>query len=265
MATYAIGDIQGCYQSFIKLLKKINFNPGNDQLWLAGDMINRGPDSLKVMNYILENRSAVKCVLGNHDLHFLAVIHDCKRINPKDTFIDVLESDILDDAVQYLSHLPLVIIDDQKQWMMAHAGIHPTWSINKALSLSAEVMKVIQSSDAVHFYENMYGNTPSIWSEAIEGYDRLRTITNIFTRMRYLDGNLALELTEKSSPKNRPDHLRPWFDFENKLFQSKLVFGHWASLEGKCPTENYFALDTGCVWGGKLTALRLQDKKLFQV
>ena len=265
MATYAIGDIQGCYQSFIKLLSLINFDPINDQLWLAGDMINRGPDSLKVMTYILENQSSIKCVLGNHDLHFLAVAHGCKSINPKDTFTDILECDSKIEIVKYLSQLPLVITDKDKQWIMAHAGIYPTWSAEKALDLSKEVMTVLQSSKAEQFYQNMYGNIPSIWSDTLTGFDRLRTITNVFTRMRYLDRNLSLELTEKISLEFKPDHLNPWFNFHNETLQYNVIFGHWASLNGDCPKENMYALDTGCVWGGKLTALRLQDKKPFQV
>ncbi len=270
MATYAIGDIQGCYQSFVKLLKLINFNPNNDELWLAGDMINRGPDSLKVMTYILENQSAIQCVLGNHDLHFLAVAHGCKSINPKDTFNDILESASKDIIVKYLSQLPLVITNDDNKWIMAHAGIYPTWSAKKALDLSKEVMTVIQSSEAKQFYQNMYGNIPSIWSDTLAGFDRLRMITNSFTRMRYLDKNLSLELTEKNSLEFKPTHLEPWFSFNNqnflnKQFETNIVFGHWASLKGICSKNNYFALDTGCVWGGKLTTLRLQDKKLFQV
>jgi len=265
MATYAIGDIQGCYQSFRKLLKKIDFDPKQDQLWLAGDMINRGPDSLKVMSYILENQSSIKCVLGNHDLHFLAVAQGCKSINPKDTFTDILESDSNIEIVKYLSQLPLVITDKDNQWIMAHAGIYPMWSAEKALGLSKEVMTVLQSSNAEQFYQNMYGNIPSIWSDSLAGFDRLRMITNVFTRMRYLDRNLSLELTEKNSLEFKPDHLNPWFNVHNETLQCNVIFGHWASLNGDCPKENLYALDTGCVWGGKLTALRLQDKKWFQV
>ena len=265
MATYAIGDIQGCYQSFIKLLKLIDFDPNNDQLWLAGDMINRGPDSLKVMTYILENQSSIKCVLGNHDLHFLAVAHGCKSINPKDTFDDILESSSKDKIVKYLSQLPLVIADKENKWIMAHAGIYPTWSAEKSLALSAEVMTILQSPEAKQFYKNMYGNIPSIWSDTLAGFERLRTITNILTRMRYLDKNLSLELTKKNSPEKNQKHLVPWFDFDNKDLQLNLIFGHWASLKGNCSKSNHFALDTGCVWGGRLTALRLQDKILFQV
>ncbi|PCI64046.1 MAG: diadenosine tetraphosphatase [Gammaproteobacteria bacterium] len=270
MATYAIGDIQGCYQSFIKLLNLINFDPNSDQLWLAGDMINRGPESLKVMTYIIENQSAIRCVLGNHDLHFLAVAHGCKSINLKDTFTDILESDSRNEIVKYLSQLPLVITDKDNQWIMAHAGIYPSWSAEKALSLSKEVMEILQSSDANQFYQNMYGNIPSIWEDTLTGFDRLRTITNIFTRMRYLDKNLSLELTEKNALEFKPSHLNPWFEFDNqdfinKPFQTNVIFGHWASLNGQCSKPNHFAVDTGCVWSGKLTALRLHDKKLFQV
>ena len=265
MATYAIGDIQGCYQSFVKLLKLIEFNPLHDQLWLAGDMINRGPDSLKVMTFILEHQSSIKCVLGNHDLHFLAVANECKRINPKDTFSDILESETLEDIKTYLSQRPLALADENKEWLMAHAGVYPTWSLKKTLKLSKEVCNVLRSSEATHFYKNMYGNQPSVWDDELVGYDRLKLITNILTRMRFLDQFHNLELTVKGSLASKPDHLIPWFDFHNKKLQCNVVFGHWAALEGNCKKDNIHALDTGCVWGGRLTALRLQDKTLFQV
>ncbi|MGB0496153.1 MAG: symmetrical bis(5'-nucleosyl)-tetraphosphatase [Kangiellaceae bacterium] len=265
MATYAIGDIQGCYQSFIKLLKKINFNPNCDRLWLAGDMINRGSDSLKVIAYILENQSSISCVLGNHDLHFLAVAYGCKRINPKDTFADILNSDLRNDAMSYFKNLPLAITNNDHSWLMVHAGIHPRWSLNLALKLSQEVQGVLGSGNAIEYFENMYGNTPSSWSNDLVGHDRLRAITNIFTRMRYLKSDRSLELTEKNNPDKTPSHLKPWFEFNNASLHSNLLFGHWASLNGHCSRQNYYALDTGCVWGGKLTALRLEDKKRFQI
>jgi bis(5'-nucleosyl)-tetraphosphatase (symmetrical) len=265
MATYAIGDIQGCYQSFVKLLKKISFNPSLDQLWLAGDMINRGPDSLKVMAFILENQDSISCVLGNHDLHFLAVSNECKKISPKDTFCDILGSKLRDEITSYLSQQALVVRNKKKKWLMVHAGIYPTWSAKKAITLSKEVSKVLQSSNADQFYKNMYGNQPSIWDDDLISFERLRLITNVMTRMRFLDQYLSLDLTVKSSIEKKPEHLNPWFDIYNRKLKYSLIFGHWAALEGKCKKENFYAVDTGCVWGGKLTALRLDDKELFQV
>lgn len=265
MATYAIGDIQGCYQSFRKLLNKINFNPANDKLLLAGDMINRGSSSLKTMTFILEHKSSIQCVLGNHDLHFLAVANHCQKLNPKDTFTDILQSNLRDEIVYWLSLQPLAVYNSSFDTLMVHAGLPFNWSKRNALDYSREVSDVLQSPAAFQFYMSMYGNQPDYWSNSFAGVARLRFITNAFTRMRYCYRDGRLELKVKSAPTKQNGELIPWFELENKKYDGNIIFGHWASLQGRCPNPNIDALDTGCVWGGKLTALRLDDKKKFQV
>ncbi len=265
MATYAIGDVQGCYQSLQKLLNKISFNPAKDQIWLVGDLINRGPKSLKTLEYLYEIRSAVKIVLGNHDLHFLAVESGLHKLKNKDTLKKILKSSNRQKLVDWLSKQPLVYYDAKLNFAMCHAGIPIQWNIQQAIEYSQEVSQFLQSPERNQFFKVMYGNKPANWSQQLSQLDRLRYITNGFTRMRfcYLDG--SLELTCKLPPGEQTEQLRPWFELPRKPLGCQLVFGHWASLQGLCTHPDMYALDTGCVWGGKLTALRLEDKTLFQV
>ncbi len=265
MATYAIGDIQGCYQSFRKLLNKISFDPVNDRLWLAGDMINRGPDSLKVMEFILNNRRNISCVLGNHDLHFLAVANECHPANPKDTFYDILDSDMKYPCMAWLCQQPLARYSKQHQVLMVHAGLPAIWSYRDATRYSREVSKTIQSPAAYQFYLSMYGNQPTRWDDALKGLERLRFITNALTRMRYCYQDGSLELDTKSTPGIENAHLYPWFELENTRYKGDIVFGHWASLMGKTTKKHISALDTGCVWGRSLTAMCLDDRRLYSV
>lgn len=265
MATYAIGDIQGCYQSFTKLLKKIEFNPLKDRLWIAGDMINRGPDSLATMQYIMDHQQQIQCILGNHDLHFLAVAHECHTINSKDTFDDILNSSLKDEIVAWLTKQPLAVYEANFDTLMIHAGLPYNWSAQDALNYAQQVSTKIQSPSRYQFYLAMYGDQPARWDRDIQGLDRLRFITNALTRMRYCHADGSLELFAKSSPGTQNEHLIPWYELQNNHYRGEIVFGHWASLQGKSSIENIHALDTGCVWGGSLTALRLEDKKRFQV
>ncbi len=265
MATYAIGDIQGCYQSFIKLLKKINFDPSHDQLWLAGDMVNRGPNSLKVMAFILDHQDNVRCVLGNHDLHFLAVSHECHAANPKDTFQDILSSDLKYLCMDWLSKQPLALYNRPLHILMIHAGLPSTWSNRDAVRYSNEISEALLSPTADQFYLGMYGNQPDCWNDSLQGIPRLRFITNALTRMRYCYPDGRLELSTKSPPNANNAHLSPWFELENTRYKGDIVFGHWASLKGKVTKKRIFPLDTGCVWGGSLTAMRLEDKRVFSV
>ncbi len=265
MATYAIGDIQGCYQSFRKLLKKIKFNPLTDKLWLAGDMINRGQDSLQTMQFILDNQQHIQSVLGNHDLHFLAVAHNCQEIHAKDTFDDILNSDLKQEVVAWLSKQPLALYNKSFDTLMVHAGMPFNWSKKQTLKYSQEVSKKIQSASRYQFYLSMYGNLPDTWQRELTGHNRLRYITNALTRMRYCHPDGRLELKVKSSPGEQNSHLIPWFELENQQYQGSIIFGHWASLEGRSGFDNIHALDTGCVWGGRLTAFRLEDNKRFYV
>ncbi len=265
MATYAIGDIQGCYQSFMQLLNKIQFEPTKDTLWLAGDMINRGPQSLATMQFILDHQDNIQCVLGNHDLHFLAVACQNKPPHLKDTFNDILESNQKDEIIQWLSKQPLAYYDESFDTLMVHAGLPHCWSQIDAIGYSQEVSLILQSNQANEFYSSMYGNEPAQWNNKLQGAERLRHITNAFTRMRYCFFDGELELQTKSPVGSQADDLFPWFELESKSYQGNIVFGHWASLEGKTTNSRINALDTGCVWGGSLTAIRLEDKQRFSV
>jgi len=265
MATYAIGDIQGCYQSLQKLLNKIQFNPKQDQLWFVGDMINRGPESLQVLRFIIEHQDSIRCVLGNHDLHFLAVESGVKRATRKDTFSEILAAEDRAEIVAWLKTQPLFYYDKQLNCAMVHAGIHYQWSLKKALQRAQEVSDCLQSDAAKQFYKAMYGNTPESWSKALQGMERLRVITNYLTRMRYCMPDGSLELTQKVPIGTQPKELIPWFELKRKPLGCDLIFGHWASLQGQCFVDRIYAIDTGCVWGGLLTALRLEDKEYFHV
>ena len=265
MATYAVGDIQGCYQSFQKLLKKIQFDAKADQLWLVGDLINRGPQSLETLRFIYANRESIHCVLGNHDLHFLAVEAGAKRPSRKDTFKELLQAEDRQQLVDWLKTQPLFHYDRQLNFAMVHAGIHSSWSIDDAINYGAEVSERIQSRKARKFFDAMYGNTPTKWSPELSGKSRLRFITNCLTRMRYCRAKGALDMKYSVPVGKQPIGLTPWFNRPREPLGCDLIFGHWASLEGKCPVPGFYALDTGCVWGGKLTALRLEDHNFFRV
>lgn len=265
MATYAIGDVQGCYQSLQKLLTKIEFDPAKDKLWLVGDLINRGPKSLETLRFVIENKKSVKCVLGNHDLHFLAVESGVKEATRKDTFDELLAAPDRKKIVKWLRKQPLFYYDAILNTAMVHAGVPAQWKLQKTIEYAHEVSLKVQSSKADEFFRAMYGNTPDRWSKDLRGMERLRVITNYLTRMRYCREDGSLELTEKVPAGQQPKDLIPWFDMKRKPFGCDIVFGHWASLQGNCYAEGVYALDTGCVWGGLLTALRLEDKEYFHV
>jgi bis(5'-nucleosyl)-tetraphosphatase (symmetrical) len=264
MATYAIGDIQGCFESLQCLLKKIAFDPAKDKLWLAGDLINRGPDSLETLRFLYQIRNAITLVLGNHDLHFIAVYYGLRKRGKHDTLNELLDAPDCADLVHWLRHQKLVHYDPAFGFTMVHAGIPPQWSLSEALVRAGEVEVVLQSDNPENYLAGMFGNIPDIWSNDLVGADRLRVITNYFTRMRFCDASGKLELETKESADSAPEGFAPWFSFsERKTRNEKIVFGHWAALEGRVTSKGVFALDTGCVWGGTLTALRLDDEQKF--
>lgn len=270
MATYAIGDIQGCLQPFLQLLAKVDFNPEIDKLWLLGDLINRGPETLQTLRYIVRldrDHQCVTAVLGNHDLHFLAVAAGHKKPGRGDTLTELLAAPDRPELIAWLRQCPLVHSDATLNFTMVHAGIAPQWSIDDALSYSRELEAVIQSDQLDDFLANMYGNQPDIWSENLSGYDRLRSITNYCTRMRFCDPQGRLDLNCKTGINDAPQGLAAWFTLPNRAAAGdKILFGHWAALEGDTgDIKNVYALDTGCVWGEKLTAMRLEDEQIFQV
>jgi len=266
VTTYAVGDVQGCYRSLRALLERIGFEPRSDELWFVGDLVNRGPNSLEVLRFIRSLGERAITVLGNHDLHLLAVREEPTRARRGDTLSPVLAAPDCDLLVDWLATRPLLHRDEATGFVMTHAGIPAIWSIDEAAARAREVESVLQGRGRSEFLRAMYGNEPAEWRADLEGQDRLRVITNYFTRMRGLRGSAALDLSFKETPGALPKGTRPWYeDYRVQPCPMKLVFGHWAALGGRCDVPGIFALDTGCVWGGKLSALRLVDQERFSV
>lgn len=265
MTTWAIGDLQGCHRTFMALLNRIDFTPGRDRLWLAGDLINRGPDSLGVLRWCYEHQQDIEVVLGNHDLHFLAVAYGAMPFRKeKDTFGDILAAPDCDRLTDWLRRQPLMQADEG--WIMTHAGIYPGWDLGEALALAGEVEDVLRSDDISQYFKHMYGNSPERWEPSLEGHGRTRFIVNAFTRMRVCSADGTLDLRYKKGWKNIPKGFRPWFEaVGRKPLPCPVLFGHWASLEGDTRREDVVALDTGCVWGGRLTACRLEDGRRVSI
>ena len=255
MATYAIGDIQGCYDSLIHLLEKLNFDKTKDTLWFAGDLINRGPDSLSTLRFVKSLGDSAISVLGNHDLHLLAIAHNVKTTRSAD-LQRILDADDSDELLQWLSARPLLHYDKKLNYTITHAGIYPSWTQQQAQNYAAELEYELKNNlDA--FLNNMYGDNPNKWDESLSGFERLRFICNSFTRMRYCDQQGTLDFSSNGAPGTIPESSVPWFDvIDRKAKNEKLLFGHWSTL-GKINKDNVYPLDTGCVWGGELTALHI--------
>ncbi|MCR8922318.1 symmetrical bis(5'-nucleosyl)-tetraphosphatase [Dasania sp. GY-MA-18] len=261
MTRYAVGDLQGCLKPLQCLLQRVNFDPQQDQLWLVGDLINRGPDSLATLRFLKNLGPCTRIVLGNHDLHFLAVAYGTTTPRPHDTLDELLQAPDKDELVAWLIQQPLMYRDPSGDYCMSHAGISPLWTISQAESYAREVEQILQSSKAVDFFNNMYGNKPAGWQDDLQGWPRYRTITNYFTRMRYCGPQGELDLNNKSS--TAPANFHPWFTHPlRSTQQQKIIFGHWAALQGKANTENIFALDTGCAWKGHLSLMNLETQAI---
>lgn len=261
MSTYAVGDIQGCYDVLRRLLDKVAFDPLVDSLWVVGDMVNRGPQSLETLRFIYSLGNRAHVVLGNHDLHLLAVAHDIRPMSTSDTLQPILDAPDVDTLLHWLRHLPLLHHDNDLNYVMVHAGIAPEWKLSQAKQYASEVERALQSDRYVDYLAEMYGNSPLIWNDALTGTTRLRVITNYFTRMRCLDKKGDLNLKNKGLPEKGDI---AWFAYPNRQTQkNRIIFGHWAALAGKTNTANAIGLDTGCVWGNYLTLMRLDDGNLF--
>ena len=264
MSTYAIGDIHGCYLQLQSLLDKIDFDRTKDRLWLVGDLVNRGPNSLKVIEHIMGMANRCTIVLGNHDLHLLATAYGHRQLQKHDTFTDILKSPHKNEILTWLRNQKLCHYDPQLNCVMTHAGIYPFWSLQQTIEYAHEVETILQNDNFDSLLAHMYGDTPAKWDPNRHDFERYRFIINALTRMRYVDdaGNLDLECA--APPSNELLPLKPWFEVDGrKPIECDIIFGHWASLNGKTDNPHIFGLDTGCVWGGKLTALRLDDKKIF--
>ncbi|MGQ4878821.1 symmetrical bis(5'-nucleosyl)-tetraphosphatase [Billgrantia sp. LNSP4103-1] len=261
MTVYAIGDLQGCHAEFVELLERIDFDPGRDRLWLAGDLVNRGPGSLACLREVHALGDAALTVLGNHDLHLLAVARGGARLNRKDTLDAILDAPDRDALLDWLQSRPLLVrqtFDGQGETVMAHAGLLPQWSVEEAVELAGEVEARLAGEHSGAFLERMYGNEPACWQASLEGIDRLRAIVNVLTRMRFIDADGCLDFSAKEGLDSAPAGFAPWFRY-SRSDEARLVFGHWAALEGRVEGARVRAeaLDTGCVWGGSLTALNL--------
>lgn len=266
MATYAIGDLQGCLKPLKHLLAVVNFNPLHDKLWLTGDLINRGPESLETLRFVYKMRDSIVTVLGNHDLHLLAVAAGVRQASYSDTLDEILHAPDKDTLLEWLRQQPLLHHDPGLQYTMVHAGIPPQWSLKKAKKKAKEVESVLQSDLCEMFLLTMYGNKPSGWKKNLDDVDRWRVITNYFTRMRFCTVKGRLELTCSAGIHHAPKGYAPWFEYlDRKTYNDRIIFGHWAALEGQAYSENVFALDTGYVWGNSMTMMRLEDQKRFSV
>lgn len=265
MSTYAIGDIQGCYSSLQKLLNHIQFNPNEDSLWFTGDLVNRGAQSLETLRFVKNLGSKQHTVLGNHDLHLLAVAEGTRANSLDDTLTAILEAPDRDELLHWLSLQPLIHHDEKLNFTMVHAGLASSWDLATALQLSHEVESALSSEKKKDFLYHMYGNLPDLWVPELKGFDRLRCITNYFTRIRFCHPDGRLDLSNKGKIET-VNNLIPWFKVPHRVNKDlKIIFGHWAALCGITNTPGVFALDTGCVWGFNLTAMRLEDEKIFSV
>lgn len=264
MALYAIGDIQGCRAALDNLLEVIRFDPARDRLWCAGDLVARGPDSLGVLRLVKSLGPAAETVLGNHDLNLLAVHHGIAPARPRDKTDAVLAAPDRDELMHWLRHRPLLLRDARLDCVLTHAGIPSLWSIAKAQQLAHEVESALQGPEISKFLKDMYGNQPTRWSDDLTGTTRLRVITNYLTRMRLLAADGALDLQYKEGLEHIPPGFLPWFQVENPApARRRVLFGHWAALAGYTGDSRFVALDTGCVWGGHLTAYRIDDEQRF--
>ena len=265
MATYAIGDIQACYDELMQLLELLRFDESHDRLWFTGDLVNRGTQSLEVLRFVKSLGDRVVVVLGNHDLHLLAIAAGTSHLRPKDSFMDVLEAHDRNVLLEWLRQRPLLHHDAHLGYTLIHAGLPPQWDLAKAQACANEAERMLRGVDAMRFFREMYGDQPQQWREELHGVERLRFIVNCFTRLRYCDGDGCLALQYKGTPGTQAPEFMPWFKVPGRNSgDMKIIFGHWSTL-GRYQGNGVYSLDTGCIWGGSLTALRLEDGEWFSV
>ena len=263
MATYAIGDVQGCCSALEALLRRVDFDTARDRLWLVGDLVNRGPESLEVLRLVKGLGSSAVVTLGNHDLQLVALAAGHAKSHRGDTLDAVLAAPDRDELLDWLRTRRLAYAEGG--YLMVHAGLLPQWSADDVLRLAGEVEAVLASAGYSTFVEKMYGNDPATWSEGLQGADRLRAIVNAMTRMRFCTTDGAMEFREKGGIDKAPTGYQPWFDVAGrKTSNMTVVCGHWSAL-GFVQRPDLIALDSGCVWGGRLTAVRLEDRQPVQV
>ena len=263
MSLYAIGDIQGCHAEFCQLLELIGFSPAADRLWLVGDLVNRGPDSLAVLREVKALSDAAVTVLGNHDFHLLNVAAGHARHHRQDTLAPILAAPDRDELLDWLRRRPLVVVEEDR--LLVHAGLLPQWTPATALMLSREVEAMLASDAHDAFLATLYGDEPRVWRSDLAGYDRLRVVVNACARLRFCTADGTMEFREKRGTAHAPDGFRPWFAHEARASAGvTIVCGHWSTQE-LLLAPNVLMLDSGCLWGGTLTAVRLPDRRVFQV
>jgi bis(5'-nucleosyl)-tetraphosphatase (symmetrical) len=263
VASYAIGDIQGCYHAFQALLERISFDQKSDRLWLVGDLVNRGNGSLEVLRWCYAHQDSLIVVLGNHDLHALVVAEGIVAAHKGDTLDALLAAHDSDVLLNWLRLQRLMY--QEGNHLMVHAGLLPQWTAEQALGYAAEVESVLHGESYLNFLEHMYGNLPDHWHDDLVGLDRLRVITNAATRLRICSTAGQMEFKFKGELQDIPAGYMPWFDVPNRATKdTQVIFGHWSAL-GLQQRENIYALDTGCLWGGKLTAMNIETKAVVQV
>lgn len=264
MATYCIGDVQGCFDELQHLLDIINYNKNLDQLWFAGDLVNRGPKSLETLRFI-KNLPNTKIVLGNHDLHLLCLYYNMVNFHAEH-LEPILSAPDAPELIAWLRRQKLIYYDKNFNAVLVHAGIYPKWTLAEALEYAYEFESALSGPNYLEFLQHLYGNQPDIWQNNLQNWDRLRFITNACTRMRFCSLAGQLEFASADKADTAPDNFLPWFRIPwRKNQEIKILFGHWAALNGITNEPNVFALDTGCVWGNSLTAMRLEDGALFSV
>ena len=252
---YLIGDLQGCCDAFERLLATLDFSPSRDRLYVLGDLVNRGPCSLRTLERLAGFGASATCLLGNHDLHLLAVAHGVRRAHRSDTLDEILASPRRAHWLDWLRQCRLAV--HEHGWLMVHAGVAPSWTAAQTLALATEVEAMLRSPDLPAFLQVMYGNEPARWDDALVGTDRWRFVVNVLTRIRFCQADGTLDFQLKESAEAAPPHLMPWFDVPGRATgDTPIAFGHWSTL-GRLERADVLPLDTGCVWGGRLTAARI--------
>ena len=263
MATYAIGDLQGCFDSLQELLGEIGFRQAEDRLWFVGDLVNRGPQSLEILRFVMSLGERAVSVLGNHDLHLLMVADGRVKAHRKDTLGAILEAPDRDELLTWLRGLPLMHVDGE--YAMVHAGLLPSWSVGQALGLARETERALQGPDWRGLMAQMYGNQPDRWDDALSGFERLRVIINAMTRLRVCTPDGRMEFSHKGAIEDIPPGYMPWFAVPGrKSADTTVICGHWSAI-GLLAERNLLALDSGCLWGRRLSAVRLEDRRIYQV
>lgn len=263
MAVYAIGDVQGCYSKLCRLLEKLNFDPASDKLWFCGDLVNRGPESLETLRFIKSLKDRAVTVLGNHDLHLLALYHGGKKVSATDSLFPLLNSPDCAELLEWLQSKPLLHYDPDHKAILVHAGVHPEWTLEQAISLAAEMEALLQGAEMGDFFRHMYGDKPDQWSQELNQVERWRCITNVLTRMRYFSAGKVMDFEVKSGPDHADaSNLTPWYALQSAIpDEIRIFFGHWSTLKiGRY--GRHFALDGGCVWGGKFAAVQIDSDDL---